>query len=181
MKNLTIKKELEVRFNELLNSATDISNDINWDEARNGTEYYDDLVNTELPEGKLFKAIDPADDRRILLVGRGKRSDIIFERYTYDGTNFMLTSNLTSTSRRYIGDHSGYYTKNIIDKLISYKVVDTSSMDSIELMRHKINLSIDRSQNVIDSGISSIAWEHMNLEISIRQILERSKKEAQKL
>lgn len=138
-------------FLELISNLNDISSTIEWDEVRNGTGYFDGLMKRKSPEGTLETATCPDTKRRMLLVGHGKTSSVIFERFTPNETSFVLVGNVDSLAQKVIGYYNEW-NETSINLLINYRIVDTTGFTIEEMRNHELKVNKQRLVYLKETG-----------------------------
>lgn len=165
-----MKTNVQELFVDLFTNSEDVSNTINWENVRNGTGYFDGLMNYKLPHGQLVSAIDPGTKRRILIIGKGEESAVVFERYTPNTDSpFVLVSNLPGNMESVFQAPSGRYDAELLQQVIDHQLVDEDDMDIENWCERKIKQMItdhENSQNKDLRGSYTLLLSRINTAIS---------------
>ena len=138
-------------FLGLISNLNDISETVKWEEVRNGTGYFDGLMERKTPEGTLETATCPETKRRILLVGHGNCSSVVFERFTPNEVSFVLVGNVDSLAQKVIG-HYNEWNETSINLLINYRKVDTTGFTIEEMRNHELKVNKQRLDYLSATG-----------------------------
>lgn len=132
--------QMEIDFVNIWSQYRDITIEINWQEAGNGTGYFDPLQRmVRMEEGQVvrFTANEP-DCRRGLIIGHGmnKSSSIVFERFSPNtGSRFVLVNNVNNTVNQfYCGDYASSINIDKVEKLLKFRMEMTTDIKILDAL-----------------------------------------------
>lgn len=133
-------------FQKLLDlhaSSENISNQIDWEKAGNGTGYYDPIQDmVKLPEGVVKAATSPApNNRRMVIIGHGmdRQSSVFFERYTPNmGSSEVVVSNRNQTIGQFLRTTDSAATLQQMEDFLSFRWEHSTDLKVIEKVTNKI-------------------------------------------
>lgn len=146
------------QFAEMTKNLFDISNVINWEEAGNGTGYYDNLMLTSLPYGDLATAVSP-NGRRILFIGHGDMSSLIFERYTPGtGSPFILVGNIVDKVHSFTRASGGKMDDESIKSIMAFREDHITDKVILDKVVDELIYKCETSTNIDDVAINDKFW-----------------------
>jgi hypothetical protein len=138
-------------FDELFDAIErDITGEIEWSAAHNGTGYYNPLQISVRPDkGQVMKFTDPGTRRRGIIVGHGAdlKSTIIFERYSPGSDSlFVVVANPNKQMKNFLLIRDGALTPSEILEYYKSGTIDPTDRNTCKkIFQEKILKAVNES------------------------------------